>query len=125
MKNSAQFSAPPPVTIPVLREHFKVTYKLNDEQVELMIQSSRKSLEATLGAARRALLAEDVYPPLVKAAHNLKGLLLNMGQDRWAEFARDMEQSAKSCEEKDYEVIIRAMVVGVEAVIEYFPEIKE
>lgn len=122
MKKTISYSNPPPVTIPVLREHFRTTYTLDEAQVELMIQSSQLSLEVTLSAAREALLKDETCQSLARAAHNLKGLLLNMGEESWAQVARQIEQAAISNEEFDYAGHIDMLYVAVAAVTGYTPE---
>jgi HPt (histidine-containing phosphotransfer) domain-containing protein len=114
----------PPVNISTLRNHFRTTYQLKEDQVELMVQSSQKSLEVTLAAALDALQADDVCEQLVKTLHNLKGVLLNMGEQRWAELARDVEISARNNEDNDYAVAINVLVDGVAEVTGYKPEKK-
>lgn len=114
-------SNPPPVTISVLREHFRTTYKLDEAQVELMITSSKQSLDVTLSAAREALQHEKSCGDLARVSHNLKGLLMNMGEDGWAQLARNMEKAAKAGEEIDYAGIIDRLYAGVAEITEYSP----
>ncbi len=89
-----------------------------------MILSSQKSLEATFIAAREALLAADVASQLVKVVHNLKGVLLNMGEPRWAELARDIEVAATNNDDKDYAAAIKVLVDGVVDITTYKPGVK-
>jgi hypothetical protein len=110
---------PPPVSIAVLRNHFKVTYNLGEEQVELMIQSSRKSMEKILSDAEMALQTEDPRAQLGNIGHSLKGLLLNMGEQQWAEVARDLELSARTGEVRDYTAFIALFSTGMTAVMTY------
>lgn len=113
---------PPPVSIAVLKKHFKTTYQLGDSQVELMLQSSRKSLDKILTEAEVALQAEDVCSHLVSIGHSLKGLLLNMGESEWAAFAREFERAAREDESRDYATVIAQLNVGMAAVIAYSEE---
>lgn len=110
---------PPPVTICGLKMHFENTYQLGTEQVELMIDSSRKSLEKILGDARVVLQSEHACKELVNIGHSLKGLMLNMGEPEWAEVARDLERSARLGERRDYAALIAGLTEGVRTVLMY------
>jgi HPt (histidine-containing phosphotransfer) domain-containing protein len=109
----------PPVQLTTLRTHFRKAYKLKEDQIELMIQSSQKSLTVTMAAAYDALQADDVCGQLVKVAHNLKGVLLNMGEKRWAELAREVEVAARNNENKDYTAAINQLADGIAEVMKY------
>lgn len=119
MENHTVLPIPPPVTIAGLRQHFRVTYQLGDEQVELMVRSSRKSLDKILDEAEKALQSGDICARLGGVGHSLKGLLLNMGEPRWADLARDLEKSAKAGKMRDYAAIIDILTEGMAAVITY------
>lgn len=119
MADCMQLPYPPPVTITGLQNHFRSTYQLGDEQVVLMINSSRKSLDKILAEARQALQADDICAELVNIGHSLKGLLLNMGEPEWAEVARALEKSARDRDILDYDAIIRQMTVGMAIVLAY------
>lgn len=102
-----------------LRYHFRTVYKLNDDQVELMVRSSAKSLRIALAAAEKALKETDIRAPLVEAGHSLKGLFLNMGEGEWAEVARTLERVAKTGKEQDCISLVGAIRQGVVKVVEY------
>lgn len=119
MKKAISQPVPPPVTIAALKQHFKTTYQLREDQVELMLQSSRKSMDTVLAAAEDALRAEDVCGRLGDIGHSLKGLLLNMGQSQWAEVARDLEVSARAGEARDYPAVITVLNTAMAAVMTY------
>lgn len=110
-------SYPPPLTIGGLRRHFRETYQLGETQIELMVNSSRMSLEKILSEAEVALEAADSCRELVQVGHNLKGLLLNMGAPQWADVARDLEKSARAGEERDYAVIVARLGQGLAEVL--------
>jgi hypothetical protein len=105
-----------PVTIENLREHFRTTYKLNEEQIDLMVVSSARSLQTAFLAADDIFGSEDVCEKMAAIAHSLKGLLLNMGQFEWAGFAREIERAAKASEKCDYKEMIRRLRVGMHPV---------
>ena len=110
------------MSIARLRNHFRTTYNLREEQIELMIQSSRKSMEKILSDAEAALQAEDPLVRLRNVGHSLKGLLLNMGEQQWAEMARELELSAKTGEQRDYLAFITVLSQGMAAVMAYGDE---
>jgi hypothetical protein len=105
-----------PVTIGNLRNHFKTTYKLNEEQIDLMVVSSARSLKTAFSAAEEILDSEDVCEKMIAVAHSLKGLLLNMGQMEWAGFAQEIEGAAKATENRDYHEMIRILRAGMEPI---------
>ncbi len=119
MAENRPFPTPAPVSIDGLRTYFRSTYQLGEQQVELMINSSRKSLEKILAEARLALQSEEVCGEMVHIGHNLKGLLLNMGEPEWAELARELEHSARAGIQRDYVGMIDQFVQGMTAVLTY------
>lgn len=110
---------PAPVTIAGLKKHFQTTYQLDENQVELMVNSSRKSLDKILAEARVALHSDHIPVAMVNVGHSLKGLLLNMGQPEWAEVARDLEKSARAGEMRDYAALIALLTEGMATVLAY------
>lgn len=112
-------SYPPPLTIDGLRRHFRETYQLGDVQIELMVNSSRMSLEKILSEAQQAFNAADTCEKLVPVGHNLKGLLLNMGANQWADVARDLEKSAREGQMRDYAAIVATLSQGLTEVLSY------
>ena len=76
-------------------------------------------MEKILSDAERALQAEDPRVQLGNIGHSLKGLLLNMGEQQWAEVARDLEISAKTGEERDYSAFVTILNKGMAAVMTY------
>jgi hypothetical protein len=112
---------PPPVDLPCLRTHFRTAYKLDDTQVELMVQSSAKSLNIALAAAAEAMKGDDIHELMCQVGHSLKGLLLNMGQPEWAGVAKRIEGSAKEERECDYSALLETIRLGLAEVIDYEP----
>jgi HPt (histidine-containing phosphotransfer) domain-containing protein len=105
-----------PVTIKNLREHFRTTYKLNEEQIDLMVVSSARSLQTAFLATDEILNGGDVCVKIAAVAHSLKGLLLNMGQHEWAGYAREIENTAKANEVRDYKEMMQRLRLGVQEV---------
>jgi hypothetical protein len=85
-----------PVSLLNLRRHFRQMYGLNPSQIEMMLDSSAKSLVAALANAQEAVDKADGREQLASIFHGLKGLFLNMGENGWAAFARDMEEKLKT-----------------------------
>ncbi len=107
----------PLVKIETLRRHFKKTYKLADDQIDLLLASSARSLQTTLAAAEEVLLQPDYYEKLAHHAHSMKGLLLNMGEDKWAARAREIEKYTLEKKELDYKRILKEISLGVREII--------
>lgn len=122
MKKDTSQSTPPPVTVAALRNHFKSTYKLQDDQVELMIRSSKSSLNKVFFSAREAFKLQDVCGALFRVGHSLKGLLLNMGEPQWADVARKLENAAKNGENRNYKAMVEVLEKGMAEIMEYTPE---
>jgi len=119
MTETTPIPEPAPVTIAGLRNHFRTTYQLGEPQVELMVNSTRKSLSSILVEARSALQSDAVPARMVNVGHNLKGLLLNMGEPAWAEVARDLEKSARAGEMRDYAALVDLLTKGMATVLVY------
>jgi hypothetical protein len=106
-----------PVTIVNLREHFRVTYKLNEEQIDLMVVSSARSLQSAFLASEDIQESdEDICVKITAIAHSLKGLLLNMGQYEWAGYAREIEYAAKAGEKREFIQMIQKLRLGMQEV---------
>ena len=122
MTETTPLPLPEPVTIAGLKKHFQTTYQLAESQVELMINSSRKSLDKILDDAKKALNSDNVPCEMVNIGHSLKGLLLNMGEVEWAEVARDLEKSARAGEARDYAALVAKLTEGMATVLAYNPK---
>ena len=106
------------ITLPRLRHHFQEKYLLNESQVELMVFSSAQSVREGLG--RLAALGEGTgRQEQIGAYHGLKGLFLNMGEERWAEFARGIECRLKAGEWIDHREISRMLCRGAGELLGY------
>lgn len=105
-----------PVTIENLREHFRITYRLNEEQVDLMVVSSARSLQTAFLAVDEILGSEELCTKITAIAHSLKGLLLNMGQHDWASYAAEIENAANAGKDCDYKIMIDDLRLGLQDV---------
>ncbi len=106
-----------PIRVDSLRCHFKITYKLKDGQIDLLLASSARSLKNTLTAAGEAFNSPNSFEILAHQAHTMKGLLLNMGEPAWASRARTIELSAIEKKELDYRELLDEIIEGVQDVL--------
>ncbi len=107
------------VTISKLRTHFKTTYGLNDDQIEAMLESSSRSLNAVFDQFDTLFSEQEAFSTLVQPCHNLKGLLMNMGEMEWAKRVGELEKSVKECVEKDYQAEFTMVKIGLTEVRTY------
>jgi hypothetical protein len=107
---------PSPVTIRSLREHFRTTYNFNEEQIDLMVVSSARSIQAAFLAVDEIVGKEDGFGKIAVIAHGLKGLLLNMGQNDWAEYVKDIENAAKAGRHHEYTDMVQRLRLGLQEV---------
>lgn len=107
------------VTISKLRTHFKTIYGLNDDQIEEMLRSSSRSLNAVFEKFDTLFIEKEDFSALVQPCHNLKGLLMNMGEMEWAKFVGDLELFVKEGLEKDYPVELDKVKEGLAEVRTY------
>lgn len=107
------------VTVSKLRTHFKTVYGLNDDQIEAMLQSSSRSLNAVFDKFDTLFSEEEASSALVQPCHNLKGLLMNMGEMEWAKHVGDLEVSVKEGVERDYQADLITVKAGLTEVMTY------
>ncbi len=117
--NSEAIMTPAPVALRNLQRHFKETYGFNLSQIEIMLESSSKSLVQAFDNASEALKSDNSQEQLVPVFHGLKGLLLNMGENNWAAFARDVEQKLEGGLLADFDRIVAEMQVGMTDILFY------
>ncbi len=115
--NSIEKNLPPKVRTDILRDHFRSTYKLADDQIDIMLASSAKSLTSVFSALYAALDDNEGLDKIYRLAHSIKGLLLNMGETQWAELAREVELAASASEERDYRNMVKKIQYGVEDIL--------
>lgn len=108
---------PPKVTRAELREHFRSAYNLSEEQIEVMLESSSSSLQKSFSMLYDLLGDSQDLKEITRIGHSLKGLLLNMGQERWAQIAREMEKSAAAGEQRGYRAMADAIYEGVREIL--------
>lgn len=108
---------PAKVTLERLRHHFKSVYRLADDQVETMVLSSARSLNISLASLFEALDNDIDLSEISRVGHSIKGLLLNMGEQQWAELARELETSAASGLDINYRKLVDEINKGVEDIL--------
>ncbi len=112
-----KISTPAKVNADVLREHFKSNYNLVGDQIDLMLESSSISLKKSLAGLYEALDQENNLEELAKLGHNVKGVLLNMGEPEWAEVAKKIELAAAAGKKIDYRNMVEHIHEGVKGVL--------
>ena len=110
-------SVPEPILLEKLRTHFSDVYRFDAPQVEVMVQSSSKSLRQAMTDIEEFLLTGDNYQLLGSVFHNLKGVSLNMGEKEWADFFRTIEKRIDSGEACDIATIKNTMGFGLKDVL--------
>lgn len=117
-----------PVRLSKLRSHFKKAYLLEDDQVEIMIESSSKSMIRVLEDGNDVIeilkgsasgLVKNNEDQCRKVFHSLKGLLLNMGESEWAAYAKDLEAEYKNLNYKQVQNSIEELKTGMAEVVGY------
>lgn len=98
-----------PVRVESLKNYFKSAYMLSDAQIDCMVESSAESLQSTLALLHRATERRYNFNEICVQSHRLKGVLLNMGENDWAEVARQMEKSASKKEHRKYFSIVERL----------------
>lgn len=112
-------NTPAPLQLTKLRNHFKTVYGFNGTQVEVMLKSSAQSLVQAIGNTHELLEKEHQQEHLVAVFHGLKGLFLNMGENEWAAFSREIEQRLKSGRGCDCSKIVTDLEDGLKDILIY------
>lgn len=114
---------PDPVSVETLRKHFSEVYSLTDSQVEVMLESSSLSVRQALEDVHLLLSDPELEVASLKPFfHGLKGLLLNMGESEWADFARNLEKMAEESQLEDPADVVRILSSGLQSIREYSKE---
>jgi len=100
-----------------VRNHFQEAYSLSKDQIDILLKSSARSLETFLSALEDVVGNGGDFPQIARFGHGLKGVLLNMGEDGWADLARKIEDSAAEGQDRDYKKIVATIRLGVEEIL--------
>ncbi len=91
-------------TVAEIRVHLQQSTNLNPDQIEKILAAVRQSMTAQLAAAEEAQKLGDTTN-LAKAAHTLKGTLLQCGLQVWAERAQQFYTALQHHETADSEFL--------------------
>jgi HPt (histidine-containing phosphotransfer) domain-containing protein len=92
-----------------IKDYLMLQFKLSGDQVDTMIPDFIDSLTDHL-AHLESVLAHGDLSQLGKAAHTIKGALLNLGLHECAEIAYSIEQGAKDGDLRaDYTDLVRVL----------------
>jgi len=105
-------SLPPDPDLAAVRDHLRTTTLLNPEQIEKILAAARMSIETNLNLAFEALRSQDLAA-LGRAAHTLKGTLLQCGMPEWAEQAQALHTAAKEGRDHPFDDILKTIQDGM------------
>jgi len=88
-----------------VKNHLKMVYLLEDEQIDQIFITAAQTLTENLLTATSALENND-YGQLGEAAHSIKGSLLNLGLNDLAEKAKEIEINAKNNMDIDFKPLL-------------------
>ena len=119
MTDSLFDKRPNPVNLDRLRSHFREVYALTEPQIEVMLESSSRSVRQALEDVQ-PLLEENVSSKALKPfLHGMKGLLLNIGEVEWADRVREMERMAVENRLEEPQRAIALLETGLEEIRDY------
>ena len=85
-----------------IRKYLSAQFNLSTEQIDTMLPAFMTTLHSHLQTLEKSIEAQNLEQ-IGKAAHTIKGALLNLGLENSAEIAYRIEKSAKAFDEsKDY-----------------------
>lgn len=103
---------PPEPAIAAIRSHLQATTALHPDQVERITAAALQSIAGNLALASEALERRD-FREMGRAAHTLKGTLLQCGLAQWAEKAQEIHTGAKDNRDLPYAEMIAALARGL------------
>ncbi|MDD2463021.1 MAG: ATP-binding protein [Desulfobulbus sp.] len=110
-------NAPHRPTTADIRAHLEATTMLKPEQIEKLLTAARQSMSAQLLAAEQAQREGD-ETGLAKAAHTLKGTLLQCGLEPWAERAQHLYNVVHRKKESPDPVLLQQLREGLDNILE-------
>nr|WP_321466696.1 ATP-binding protein [uncultured Desulfobulbus sp.] len=102
--SAAATAQPMQPSVAKMRAHLQRSTNLTPDQIEKILAAARQSLTAQLAAAERAQ-AQGNTTDLAKAAHTLKGTLLQCGLQVWAERAQQLHTALQHHQTADPEFL--------------------
>jgi len=97
-------------------EHLQKTTLLTAPQVERILAAVQTSLAENLAMATAAIEASD-FESLARAAHTLKGSLLQCGLDDWAHMAQEIYNGARNDRQLPFVELLGTLRQGLRALI--------
>jgi len=88
--------------------HLQATTRLSPVQIDRVLAATRLSITDNLAKAKEALDGED-YPALGRAAHTLKGTLLQCGLDELAAKAEEIDLGARTHSNLNHEWLLEQL----------------
>jgi PAS domain S-box-containing protein len=98
-------------------DYLRRTTLLPPEQIAKILAAAQASVAANLAAAAEALDRND-YAVLARAAHTLKGTLLQCGLTEWAEQAQQLYNGAKASRDLPYAEQLQNLAQGLSSLID-------
>ncbi|MGD9949002.1 MAG: ATP-binding protein [Desulfobulbus sp.] len=103
-------------TIENIIAYLQTSTMLKPEQIEKILAAARESITAQLSAAEQAQSAGDTTN-LAKAAHTLKGTLLQCGLESWAKMAQQIYTSIQQHQEAPIPALLQQLREGLNNVL--------
>jgi len=95
-----------------IRTYLRTVTQLKPEQIEIILASATRSLANNLAQAGEALERQD-WQALGRAAHTLKGTLLQCGLTGWAEKAQEIHTGATDNRDLPYADMVATLQRGM------------
>jgi PAS domain S-box-containing protein len=115
---ASESAAGPQPLLEQIAAHLQTSTGMTVAQVERVLMAARRSIRDNLAKATEALATED-YQAFGRAAHTLKGTLLQCGQNDLAEKAEQLESTARTSSSRSCEDLLnylRSRLVGLASV---------
>jgi PAS domain S-box-containing protein len=104
---------PPETSIEQVHEFLRATTPLTAEQLDRIVQAARQSMSNNLAQAEQALQNNDLAT-LGRAAHTLKGTLLQCGLNVWADKAQEIHTAIREQRTLPFAERLAELVRGLE-----------
>nr|MBF0223681.1 response regulator [Desulfobulbaceae bacterium] len=105
------------VSLSSIRNHLTSKYKFPQSKIDFLVQGIQKPMIKNFADAENALQQKN-YPELMRAAHTIKGALLGLGIDDWAELALSIEKAAKDEKNIDFRLYLDELRNGLAPLID-------
>ncbi|ADW19026.1 integral membrane sensor hybrid histidine kinase [Desulfobulbus propionicus DSM 2032] len=112
----AQAAPTAPASVELVRSYLHATANFSLEQVERLVQTSRRSVTSLLASCDRSLRDGD-FQELGLAAHTLKGTLLQCGLAGWAQRAQSLFAHAKHESEAEAKEVLNELRLALVALV--------